>query len=135
MITMEMKDRVVLALVDSCPGSRPLHVGDILSKVDGIEVNQAIEIVRELESMGLVFDVTIYPGDLKFRIHAGLDTFAECGGFKAKYTIARKELEKIMLEIASLKSEVEPSLYDKIMKTLEPIEKIVSIGGAFIGVL
>lgn len=135
MITIEMKDKFVLDLVDRCPGSRPLHVRDIVSEIGDIEVNQAIEIVRELESMGLVYDVAIYPGDLKFRIHSGLDTFAECGGFKAKYTIARKELEKIMLEIAALKSEVEPGLYDKVMKILEPIEKITSIGGAFIGVL
>ena len=105
------------------PG-RPFSLSDALAAIDNrIGMGDAIEVVLELHKKGFVekYQRLSHPDDCRLSINAGLETFAKRGGFEVEDVVFQAELQKIFLEIKKLERDMEPGLYKKVMKILEPL--------------
>lgn len=137
MITFEMKDKLVRGIIEMPGGSRPLSLSDVLAETDGIEMEQAIKIVRELEARGLVRNVVpvSYPEDLRFRVDSQLDGFAQNGGFEAEYIVNSAKLKQCVADLKELVAKENPTFKDKIMPILEVVDKLANIGANAVGII
>jgi len=82
---------------------------------------EASEVIHELGRKGMVSGIKPTFEDLVFSVNSELETFAKRGGFEAENIVYEAEIQKVLLEVSKLESEIEPSLYKKIMKILEPL--------------
>lgn len=132
-MTSSEKDRLIeLILQERVPGCRFVLSESFLVE-NGIGMGDAIEVLLELAKKGFVKINHRTAVDVRFNINSGLETFAQRGGFKVEDVMFQAELERIFLEISKLESEVEPSLYKKIMKILEPLAKFAGIANGAVG--
>ena len=90
-------------------------------------MGDAIEVILELRQRGWVEKCQRTAEDLRFSINSGLETFSKRGGFEVEDVVFQAELHKVYLEITKLKSEMNPGLYNKIMKILEPLAQFAGI--------
>jgi len=65
--------------------------------------------------------------ELLFTLDSELETFAKRGGFEAEDIMYEAEIQKVLLKVSKLESEIEPGLYQKIMKILEPLAKLTGL--------
>lgn len=132
-MTSADKDKLIeLILQERIPGCRFVLSESFLVE-NGIGMGDAIEVILELEKKGFVSKIVRTTQDCIFNINSGLETFAQRGGFKVEDVMFQAELERIFLEISKLESEVEPSLYKKIMNILEPLAKLAGIANGAVG--
>lgn len=85
------------------------------------------EVIHEFGRKGMVSGIKSTTEDLIFTVNSELETFAKRGGFEAEDIMYEAEIQKVFLELSKLESEVEPSLYKKIMKILEPLANLAGV--------
>jgi len=123
-MTAKEKDELVNAIIRVHTPGRPFSLSDALAAIDNrIGMGDAIEVVLELKQKGFVekYQAFSCPDDVRLKVNAGLETFAQRGGFEVEDVMFQAELQKVFLEIQKLESEMKPGLYAKIMKILEPL--------------
>lgn len=88
---------------------------------------EAAEIIFELGRKGMVSSIKPTTEDLIFTVNSELETFAKRGGFEAEDIMYEAVVKKVLLEVSQLETEIEPGLYKKIMKILEPLAKLAGL--------
>ena len=87
-------------------------------------------VMVEIENMGMI-SIEGYKDGGKIYPNAKLDTFYRYGGFKMQDQILSNDLERLKLELESLKKAVEPPVSDKI-KTITEIAASITSALAFV---
>ena len=133
-MTAKDKDALVRAMIEVHTPGRPFSLSDALSAIDNrIGMGEAIEVVLELREKGYVekFQRFSFPEDCRLSINSGLETFAQWGGFEVEDVMFQTKLQQSLLEVKKLRAEMQPSLYDKIMKILEPLAPFAGLAVDF----
>jgi len=95
--------------------------------VHGLKISkvQFERVMVEIENMGMIRIVGYKDGG-KIYPNASIDTFYRYGGFKMQDQILSNDLERLKLELESLKKTVEPPVSDKIKVIAEIAASITS---------
>ncbi len=126
-MTSKQKDILVRRIIDGRTPGGNCSLSSFVSVDDGIGMGEAMEVILELKQRGFVEKYQCAAEDLRFSINSGLETFSKRGGFEIEDVEFQAQFQKIFLEVAALKKELSPSLYDKIMKILEPLAQFAGI--------
>ena len=96
-------------------------------------MGDAKEVVLELKEKGFVEknQAVSCPEDVRLKVNSGLETFAQRGGFETEDIMFQTKLQQSLLEVKKLRSEMQPSLYEKIMKVLEPLAPFAGLAADF----
>lgn len=134
-MTSKKKDELVSAILQVRTPGRPFSLSAALDAIDNrIGMGEAIEVVLELNEKGFVEKYQRFscPENCRLSINGGLETFAQRGGFEAEDVMFQTQLQKVLLDVKQLRSEMEPSLYEKIMKILEPLAPFAGLAVEFL---
>ena len=126
-MTAKEKDELINRILSGHTPGRPCSLSSFVPINDRVRMGEAIEVILELKQRGFVEKYQRTTEDLRFSINSGLKTFAQRGGFEIEDIEFQAKLHKIFLEISKLEKEIEPSLYEKIMKILEPLAPFAGI--------
>ena len=126
-MTSKEKDELIDRILAGRIPGRPCSLSSFVPVDDRVRMGDAIEVILELRQRGWVEKCQRTAEDLRFSINSGLETFAKRGGFEAEDVVFQAELQKVYLEITKLESEMNPGLYNKIMKILEPLAQFAGI--------
>lgn len=110
MITSEMKDRVLNLLVQSSVDMQCNFDMKYLAKSLDIGFNELDSIINQFESLGFCSVTKCLGGHTYTVFTADAHDFLIRGGFFVQEEIFRKQIEKLLFEIESLK----PSMLDKV---------------------
>lgn len=94
-----------------------------------ISMVQFEKVMIELEDMGML-KIEGYKNGGKIYLNSKLDTFYRYGGFKMQDKILSNDLERLKLELESLKKTVEPPISEKV-KTITEIAASITSALAF----
>ena len=122
MITNEIKDTVLKRLIET--GTRYKIDFKQLSRDIKIDFDELDSILDHFENLGFLELEKLLGGKANVRINIPAIDFYSHGGFKGQEELLRINIEKLLLEIESLK----PSFPDK-------VEKITSIAAGIAGAL
>lgn len=126
-MTAAEKDLLVEQILSNHIPGRRFALSCIIPINDRVRMAQASEVIYELGRKGMVSGIKPTIEDLIFTVNSELETFSKRGGFEAEDIMYEAEIQKVLLEVSKLESEIEPSLYKKIMKILEPLAKLAGI--------
>lgn len=133
-MTAKEKDELVNAMLKAHTPGYPFSLSEALSAIDGrIGMGDAKEVVLELKEKGFVekYQAASFPEDVRLKVNAGLETFAQRGGFEVEDVMFQAKLQQCLLEVKKLRTEMQPSLYAKIMKVLEPLAPFAGLAADF----
>lgn len=94
-----------------------------------ISMVQFEKVMIELEDMGML-KIEGYKNGGKIYLNSKLDTFYRYGGFKMQDQMLSNDLERLKLELESLKKTVEPPVSEKV-KTITEIAASITSALAF----
>lgn len=126
-MTAKEKDEIVRLILDNYTPGRRFAVSYIIPIDDRMRMANVVEVVLELSRKGLVSQTKPVAEDLVFTVNSELKTFSERGGFESEDIMYQAEVQKVILEIKKLESDIEPGLFHKIVKILEPLSKLAGI--------
>ena len=126
-MTAEEKDLLVYQILAKRIPGRRFALSFIIPINDRVRMSEASEVIYELGRKGMVSGIKPTSEDLVFTVNTELETFSKRGGFKTEDIMYEAEIQKVLLEVSKLESEIDPSLYKKIMKILEPLAKLTGI--------
>jgi hypothetical protein len=127
MITPEMKDRVLRALVFNAPLEKLLDIEtEQLTKNIDVPSNYIEAILKQMERMGFVSEVSTRDG-IDIICHIELHDFYRKGGFVAQEAIMQTQLEKMHTELLVLQKELEPDHLDKANKLSGIIQGVAGL--------
>ena len=121
------KDRLIKRILDCNIPGRRFPLSSVIPVDDRVGMERAKQVVLELERKGLVSKCKATFEDLLFTVNEELETFSERGGFELEDVVFEAEIQKVFLEIEKLRGEMQPGLYQKIMKILEPLAPFAGI--------
>ncbi len=133
-MTAKEKDELVNAMLKVHTPGYPFSLSTALEAIDDrIGMGDAKEVVLELKEKGFVekYQAVSSPEDVRLKVNSGLETFAKRGGFEVEEVVFQTKLQQSLLEVKKLRSEMQPSLYEKIMKILEPLAPFAGLAVDF----
>ncbi len=133
-MTARDKDDLVRAMLSVHTPGYPFSLSEALAAIDDrIGMGDAKEVVLELKEKGFVekYQAVSCPEDVRLKVNSGLETFAQRGGFETEDIMFQTKLQQSLLEVKKLRSEMQPSLYEKIMKVLEPLAPFAGLAADF----
>ncbi len=133
-MTAREKDELVKAMLSIHTPGHPFSLSTVLEAIDyRIGMGDAKEVVLELKEKGFVekYQAVSFPEDVRLKVNAGLETFAQRGGFEVEEVVFQAKLQQSLLEVKKLRAEMQPSLYEKIMKILEPLAPFAGLAVDF----
>ncbi len=123
-MTASEKDSLICEILARRIPGRRFALSYIIPVDDRVRMAEASEVIQELGRKGMVSGIKPTFEDLLFTVNSELETFSKRGGFEAEDIMYEAEIQKVLLEVSKLESEIEPGLYQKIMKILEPLAKL-----------
>jgi len=130
-MTSKEKDSLVQEILANHIPGRRFALSYIVPINDRVRMAEVSEVIHELGRKGMVSGIKPTFEDLLFTVNSELETFAKRGGFEAEDVVYEAEIQKVLLEVSKLESEIEPGLYQKIMKILEPLAKLAGAAADF----
>ena len=133
-MTAKDKDDLVRAMLSVRTPGRSFFLSEALAAIDGrVGMGEAKEVVLELKEKGFVeeYKAVFCPEDVRLKVNSGLETFSQRGGFETEDVMFQAKLQQSLLEVKKLRAEMQPSLYEKIMKVLEPLAPFAGLAADF----
>ncbi|MDA3866172.1 MAG: hypothetical protein PF489_05400 [Salinivirgaceae bacterium] len=130
-ITYKEKDQVLKVLCENIQPEQHVFIGKKeFDKEIGLPMETTEAILRYFERIGIVSDVSYMFHSPQISIIILVDAFDifNRGGFTVREYLLKQEVEKLLLEIESLK----PSIGDKLKNVTTIANNLASIAGTFI---